>query len=127
MVYTEVSVYGYITGDNLEAYTGIDYSANSAIYTEAVVMAKVTIAERMVNAYLGVSTGQTITDGVITSTIMITAHLMSMDMQIQATNNPISDTYIINTINILKEFLGESSKKRDFALKTDVTDRFWTL
>ena len=96
MAYSEVSVYQYITGDDLEAYTGIDYSANNGIYTEAVVMAKVTIAERMINAYLGVSTAQTKTDGVIVAATIVAAHLMAVDMEIQATNSPVSDRYIIN-------------------------------
>ena len=109
MVYTEVSVYGYITGDNLEAYTGIDYSANNAVYTEAVVMAKVTIAERMIHGYLGVSAAQTTTDGIISATTVIAAHLMSLSMQIHATNNPISDTYIISIRNTLRMFLGYDS------------------
>jgi len=109
MAYTEVSVYGYITGDNLEAYTGIDYSANNAVYTEAVVMAKVTIAERMIHGYLGVSAAQTVTDGIISAVTMISAHLMSISMQIHATNNVISDSYVINIRTILSMFLGYDS------------------
>lgn len=101
MAYAEVSVYQYITGDDLENYTGIDYDANNAIYTEAVVMAKVTVAERMVNAYLGVSSAQTKTDGVKVATIIIAAHLLAISMQYQATNNPITDKYIINIKNHL--------------------------
>jgi len=104
--YSEVSEYQYITGDDLEAYTGIDYDANNAVYIEAVVMAKVTIAEKMVNSYLGVTGAQTITDGVEVATTIIAAHLMSLSMQIHATNSPISDTYIISIRNILRMFLG---------------------
>ena len=95
------SIYSYLTVTELEAYTGIDYEANNTTYTDLVVEAKITIAERMVNAYLGVSTGQTVTDGVKVATMIIAAHLMATDMEVQATNSPISDRYIINIKSLL--------------------------
>jgi len=81
MVYTEVSEYGYITGDELEAFTGLDYSAiNATVFTEALVMGKVSIAERMINSYLGVTTAQTKTDGVITCTMVISAKILHTNL-----------------------------------------------
>ena len=106
MVYAATSEYGYITGDELEAFSGIDYSANNAVYTEAVVMAKVTIAEKMINGHLGVTGAQTITDGIEAATIMIAAHLMAISMEVHATNSPVSDRQIIDIRTILSMFLG---------------------
>jgi len=123
MAYTEVSVYAYITGDELEAYTGIDYSANNAIYTEAIVMAKVTIAERMVNAYLGVSTAQTKTDGIKVATIIVAAHLMATDMEVQATNSPVSDRYIINVKTLLGFWLNNDGSVGIDAIPMSGADR----
>ena len=130
MVYTEVSVYTYCTGDELEAYTSIDYSAISATrYSEALVMAKVTLAERMVNGYLGVTTGQTVTDGIKMATITIAAKLLRISTSYLGYHDETPELALVemSIYSILRTFLGESSKKRDFALKTNVTDRFWYL
>ena len=76
-----VSVYGYITLANLEDKSGQDYSVvDSTAFTDAKVEAVITIAERMVNAYLGVSTGQTKTDGIITATVLIAERMMYDNM-----------------------------------------------
>jgi len=81
MVFTEVSAYGYITGDELEDYTGIDYSAIHATkFSEALVMGKVTIAEKMINAYLGVDGAQTITDGIEACTLIISAKILHQNL-----------------------------------------------
>jgi len=60
MAYTETSTYGYITGDELEAYHVLTYVNVDARYTEAVVMAKVTQAELYVRGITDVTTA---TDG----------------------------------------------------------------
>ena len=76
-----VSTYQYITLANLEDKSGIDYSVvDATAFTDTKVEAVITIAERMVNAYLGVSTGQTKTDGVITATILISERMMHDNM-----------------------------------------------
>jgi hypothetical protein len=81
MAYTETSDYGYITGDELEAYSGIDYSAVHATkFSEALVMGKVTIAEKMINAYLGVDGAQTITDGIEACTLIISAKILHQNL-----------------------------------------------
>lgn len=81
MAYTETSTYGYITGDELEAFTSVDYSTlNATVFSEANVMAKVSIAERMVHAYLGVSSAQTATDGIKTAVMLISARILNDSM-----------------------------------------------
>ena len=51
MAYTAVSTYGYITGDDLEAFAANTYVSTDALFTEAVVMAQVTQAELWINEY----------------------------------------------------------------------------
>jgi len=75
------SVYGYITLANLESKSSLDYSViDSTNFTDANVEAVITLAERMVNAHLGVSTGQTKTDGIITATTLIAERMMLDNM-----------------------------------------------
>ena len=81
MVYTETSTYGYITGDQLEAFTSVDYSTIEATaFGEAAVMGKVSVAEKMVHAYLGVSAAQTATDGIKTAVMLISARMLNDSM-----------------------------------------------
>ncbi len=76
-----VSEYGYLTLENLENFTGTDYSAvDATAYTDARVEANITLAERMVNAYLGVSTGQTKSDGIVTATTLISQRILHDNM-----------------------------------------------
>ena len=76
-----VSEYGYLTLENLENFTGINYSAiNATAYTDARVEANITVAERMINAYLGVSTGQTKSDGIVTATTLIAQRILHDNM-----------------------------------------------
>ena len=75
------SVYAYITLAELENFTGLNYDGiNSTQFSDTRVDATITMAERIVNGYLGVSTGQTSTDGIIVSTTIITAKLMYKKM-----------------------------------------------
>ena len=68
------SVYAYATLAKVENYTGIDYSAvDSVRLSDTHVEKKITMAERMINAYLGVSTAQTVTDSIIVCTIILAA------------------------------------------------------
>ncbi|GAG31106.1 unnamed protein product [marine sediment metagenome] len=72
-----VSVYQYAALADVEAFTGIDYSAiNSTKFTAALVDAKITLAERMVNGYMGVTVDQTTTDGIKMATIIIAAKIL---------------------------------------------------
>ena len=78
MAYTEVSEYGYITGDQLELFSKLDYSTiETTQFSEVNVMGTVSIAERMVNSYLGKNGAQTVTDGIFTATTVIAAKLMA--------------------------------------------------
>ena len=96
-----VSVYGYVSLANLENFTGIDYSAVDAVaYTDARVEANITLAERMVNAYLGVSTGQTKSDGIVTATTLISQRILHDNMVElgYATEEPVKFNVYIDSI-----------------------------
>ena len=81
MAYTETSTYGYITGDQLEDFTSVDYSVvDATAFAEAKVMGKVSIAETMVHAFLGVSSAQTATDGIKTAVMLISARILNDSM-----------------------------------------------
>ena len=72
-----VSTYGYAALADIENFTGIDYSAiNATKFTQVTIDAKISIAEKMVNGYLGVSSDQTTTDGIFTATVVITAKIL---------------------------------------------------
>jgi len=72
-----VSTYEYCALADVEAFTGIDYSTLHATkFTAALIDAKITIAERMINAYLGVTVAQTKTDGIISAAIIISAKIL---------------------------------------------------
>ena len=109
MAYTETSVYGYITGDELELFSGIDYSTTNATrFSEANVMARVTAAERMVHGYLGVSSALTVTDGIKTSVTVIAAKLMQMaliEYGIAIEEDDLLDLVKMSTLTILRNFL----------------------
>jgi len=71
-----VSEYEYISLANLEAFTGIDYSAvNATKYSDANVEGKITLAERLVNAHCGQSFS-TVTDAVFSATLELSARIM---------------------------------------------------
>ena len=108
--YIEVSVYGYITGDELEAFTGVDYQTVDATkFDEAAVMARVTIAERLIHGYLGVSTAQTITDGIKSATMVIAAKFMRLallEFGLRSDQENTVDLLEMSTMTILRTFLG---------------------
>ena len=68
------SLYGYITIANLEVYTGIDYEATYATYTDTFVEAQISLAERSVNAMCVETPG--VTDGVISATLILSERFM---------------------------------------------------
>ena len=75
------SEYAYTTISGIENLTGIDYSTvDSVRLSDTHVEAKITLAEKMVIAYLGVSSAETVTDGVELATIMITAKLLHANL-----------------------------------------------
>ena len=75
------STYGYATLADVENYTGIDYSTvDSVALADGKSEKKITIAERIINAYLGVTTGQTVTDGIKSCTIILAAHFLHQNL-----------------------------------------------
>lgn len=71
------SEYSYATVANIEAFTGIDYSTKHATkFTDVLIEAKITIAEKMINSYLGKDGALTITDGIEACTIIIAAKIL---------------------------------------------------
>ena len=70
-----VTVYEYITVAELEAYTGIDYEATFATYTDTFVEANITIAERAVRS-MCVDPPTTATDAIIAATMIISERFM---------------------------------------------------
>jgi hypothetical protein len=72
------TTYEYGTLAEIENLIGLDLSAiDSTAFSDARVEAMITLAERMVNGYLGVTTAQTVTDGIKTATLMISMKMIS--------------------------------------------------
>lgn len=70
-----VSTYEYITLAALEAYTGIDYEATFATYTDIFVNAQISIAERAVRG-MCVDPPTTATDGIYAATMILSERMM---------------------------------------------------
>ena len=107
------SVYGYCTLANLEAFTGIDYTTvDSTAFSDANVEYTISIAEYMVNAHMGATGAQTITDGVTITTVMIAALLMDSKMQhlgYHGEEGHIKELIGMNLHQILTHFLDDVS------------------
>ena len=71
-----VSAYGYITVAELEAFAVTDYGTVDASYTDAVVEANISQAERLVNIYVGQTFTGTIPDGVVYVVLDVSFKLM---------------------------------------------------
>ena len=78
-------MYGYATVADLESFAVTDYSAVDASYTDAVIEANITQAERLVNVYCGQSFSGTIPDGVVYVTIDVSFKLMHNRMLFDGT------------------------------------------
>ena len=77
-----VSVYGYLTLANLELFTGIDYSVvNATALADANVEMNITTAEELINGFLGVSTAQTVTSAISSSTKLLSGWLLNSLME----------------------------------------------
>ena len=105
------SVYGYATLANVEAFTGIDYSTvDSTAFSDANVEYTISIAEYMINAHMGATGAQTITDGVTITTVMIAALLMDNKMQhlgYHGEEGHIKELIGMDIHQILTHFLGD--------------------
>lgn len=76
------SEYAYTDLAGVEDYTGLDYSTIDAVaLADAKIDAKITMAEKMVNGYLGEDEDLTITDGMEIATIIIAAQLIHQSMK----------------------------------------------
>ena len=76
------SVYGYLTLANLEVFTGIDYSVvNATALADANVEMNITTAEELINGFLGVSTAQTVTSAISSSTKLLSGWLLNSLME----------------------------------------------
>jgi len=69
------SDYDYITVALLEAYTGINYETTSATYTDAFVLAQISIAERVVRS-IAVDPPTTATDEIYAATMILSERFM---------------------------------------------------
>ena len=105
-----VSTYGYLTLANLEKFTGIDYSTiNATAFADDNVEMNISTAEELVNAYLGVSTAQTITNAITISTKFLTGWLLNnriVNLGYGTENtNPVFELSWIEITNLVKEIL----------------------
>lgn len=69
------SDYGYITVALLEAYTGIDYETTFATYTDAYVLAQISIAERIVRS-MAIDPPAAATDEIYAATMILSERFM---------------------------------------------------
>jgi len=113
------STYAYAALADIENFTGIDYSSvDATAFTDARVDATITIAERMVNAYLGITdkAADTTTDAMIMATIVITAKLMDNKMNVlgYSSENAEGEQLIdMSTRSILSYFLDRNEDMVD--------------
>jgi len=72
-----VSTYGYLSLENLEKFTGTDYSTiNATAFADANVEMNISTAEELVNSFLGVSTAQTVTNAITFATKILSGWLL---------------------------------------------------
>ena len=107
------SVYSYATLANIEDFTGIDYSTvDATALSDTRVEKKITIAERLINAYLGVTSAQTVTDGIKTCTVIIAAKLLDDNLKHLGyhgeAEHAVSDILNMSIKEMLSTFLSEA-------------------
>lgn len=104
-----VSLYQYCTVAELEAYAGVDYSLYSG-YTDTVIEANISQAERLVNGYMGISFTGTIPD-IIKYTALELARRTMFNLMIHDSIAgysekkpflPLFDEYLKEGLNIIK-------------------------
>jgi hypothetical protein len=106
------SDHAYTTLAAIENYTGIDWSAvDSVAFTDARVDATISLAETIINGYLGQSSILTVTDGITTATILITSKLLHGKAKVlgyQLDDYTPLDLIELSIKDILKMFLHET-------------------
>ena len=90
------SDYGYITVALLEAYTGINYETTFATYTDAFVLAQISIAERVVRS-ISIDPPTTATDEIYAATMILSERFMR--------NVMVADGYAVEQPQSIKDFL----------------------
>ena len=97
------SVYGYLTLENLELFTGIDYSVvNATALADANVEMNITTAEELINGFLGVSTAQTITNAITSSTKFLSGWLLNSLMEsLGYSNEKPNPIFLLSWIDIV--------------------------
>lgn len=119
------SDYEYITVAELETYTGIDYSAKDATFTNGVIEAQISLAERIVNDIKRGSYSGTIPDDVVAATYLLSKRLMN-NLMIEFGYGSEGDQIIQVLDDVVIHLLsGLSSKKYDYKLITNITSRFF--
>lgn len=113
------STYAYTTVADLEARTALDYEVLDSRYTDAVIDAVITQAERWVNEYCGQSFTAPISDGVVFATLEMAKYLMNK-MQLEDGHiDELPDTFAY----ILQLCKGPLLKnKKDLTYSSAITD-----
>lgn len=120
-----VSIYQYITVAELEAYTGMDYSAIDALFTNTVIEAQISNAERMVNGIKRQSFSVTPPDDVEAATYIMSQRLMNnMIIEYGYGFEGEIKVQIIDDV-IIKILSLTSAAKYDYKLRTGVTNNFF--
>ena len=71
-----VSTYGYTTVAALESFASTDYSAVDSDYSDTVIEAQITQAERLINSHMGTTYTGTIPDAIVAAALDISMRLM---------------------------------------------------
>ena len=98
-----VSVYGYLTLANLELFTGIDYSVvNPTALADTNVEMNITTAEELINGFLGVSTAQTVTSAISSSTKLLSGWLLNSLMEsLGYSNEKVNPIFLLSWVDIV--------------------------
>ena len=120
-----VSEYEYITVADLEAYSAIDYSAKAAVFTNAVIEAQISYAERLAN-FEKKQSYTSAPDEVVAATLEMAKTAMN-NLIIEFGWGAEGETISRVLDDEIKGLLHESTAKLDYKLLTGVTDRFWDL
>ena len=104
------SEYNYTTVAKIEGFTGVDYSTKHATkFTDVLIEGKITIAEKMINSYLGKDGAQTVTDGIEMCAIIITAKILNnnlIELGIYDKEEHTLEIIDMSILSILRMFLG---------------------
>ena len=120
-----VSEYEYITVAELEAYSGMDYSAIDSLFTNTVIEAQISNAERIVNGIKRSSYTGTIPDDVEAATYILSQRLMNnMIIEYGYGFEGEIKVQVIDDV-IIKILSLSNAAKYDYKLRADVTNNFF--